>query len=852
MWKASWKSLMGHKVRLLLSALSVVLGIAFLSGALTFTGMLSNTFAAITQGTIADVSVGVKGTSNIDSVVTPDYTKNHLTNADIDRIRGVEGVQSASGQIAEANSVYLLGTNNKVVGMAGPPSIASNFSTEPAMNHKTGIEVRSGQAPTTDDEVAVDPSSLERSGYHLGDTVKLLANGQTITKKLVGTAAWGSGGTAGAAYVFFDDATASQLLMDGAPGYMQAAVTVAPGHNVDTVTTAVGKVVPQGFEAIAGHQVADQLKTALDQAMDFVNIFLGVFAAISLVVACFLIVNTFSMLVAQRSRELALYRALGASRRQVARSVIFEALLTGLFGGVVGVALGALLAFGIGRVVAAMGMDMGSAVPMPSWQNALLSVVIAVVVTVVAAWFPSRRASRVPPIAAMTGEVASGQGGLGRRTLFGTIMLVLGIAGVYAGVTLKVSGNMWMLGIGAFLVLIAVTLMSPVIGRPLIWVMGRAYRLLFGETGKLAELNAIRLPRRTAATASALMIGITLVSTLSILGASASTSTEQSVRETLRGDFVVTSLNYGPLPTTLYDQVKATQGVASVHRMRVAPTTVNGSRASVLGYPAADFNKIQAQSMVTGTMGDALGEVIVSQAYADAQKLQVGSTLESVDAATMAPLKLTVTGIFTTPKGGGFGSINANLATVAALGNRDRDSQLSVDAAPGASHQSVQNALDSATSDNPLIVVQNQQEYAKAQSAQIDQMLTTVYALLGLAVVIAVLGIVNTLALSVVERTREIGLLRAVGMKRGQLRLMITLESVIIAVLGAVLGLVMGLGFGVALQHVLVDRGLSILSIPWGRLGIFLAVSVVVGVLAAVVPARRATKLNMLDAISSE
>lgn len=852
MWKAAWKSLLGHKLRLALSALSVVLGIAFLSGSLTFTGMLKQTFDSITQGTIADVNVGVKGSFDVTSTLTPDYSKTHLSAADIDRIKSVDGVESVSGTMSTYNTIYLLSTDGRVVASTGAPSIAANFMAEPAMNHQSGIVVKQGRAPTGDNEVAVDPGSLSRSGHKIGDRVEVLTDNGNVSMTLVGAATWGSGGTAGASYLFFDDATATKVIMDGVAGFHGAAVTVKSGQDDATVAQRVAAVIPQGFEAQPGTTVAAQIKTYIDQSVSFINIFLGVFAGISLVVAGFLIINTFSILVAQRGRELALYRALGASRSQVARSVLFEAFVTGLVGGILGLVLGALLAFGIARLITAMGLDIGSSVPMPSAATIIVSLVAGVVMTTLAAWVPAQRAGRVPPVAAMSGEFVTGQGGLGRRTVVGGGIAVIGLAALLTGVTLNFGNRVWVLGGGAFLMLIGVALVSPIAGRPLIWALGRIYRRLFGEPGKLAELNAVRQPRRTAATASALMIGLALVTMMAILGSSASSSVYHLIRDNLRGDFIVTTVNEQPLPNGLYDRVGKTQGVESVNRERRVLTQVDQKTAYLIGYPAGDFDTLAHQTMVQGSMNDTLGDVIVSQEWAKDNGHQVGDRLTGINPTTGQPIQLRITGIFTTPRGVNLGNINTNLVTLAAMGNEDKDSQLNVNLAPGASSADVQSALKAETAGNPLVVVQSQSDYAQQQSSQIDRLITMIYALLGLAIVIAVLGIVNTLALSVIERTREIGLLRAVGLKRRQLRMMITLESVVIALLGAVLGVILGLVFGLALQRILADQGLDRLAILWGQLAAFLVLSVVVGILAAIVPARRAAKQNMLEAIASE
>lgn len=855
MWKAAWKSLMGHKLRLVLSTLSVVLGIAFMSGTLTYTAMLSDSFDAISQGTLTDISVRVKSGDTALGSVTADLNAGASTvmAGELEAIRGVTGVESASGIITGSNTAYLLDTDGRIAG-ASTTSMAMNYYTEPAMGHRTGLQVDEGRPPASDDEVAVDPATLADSGHAIGDEVTVLtSDGSRQPMTIVGAVSYAHGATAGASYLFFDEAAASRLLLGGADGYTTIGVTVDDGADVNTVNDAINEVLPDALEATTGETMAEQISDIVHRAMSFVTIFLAVFAAIALVVAGFIIINTFSILVAQRSRELALYRALGASRGQVRNSVVLEAVVTGLFGGVVGVALGAVLAWGISRVVAALGMNLGNSVPMPSPANVIGSLAVAVLVTVAAAWGPARRASKVPPVAAMSGEFSTGAEHLGRRTIIGAVLTVLGAAGVVIGAVGDFDHHLWVFGAGAFAVLIGVALFNPVIGRPLIWLLGRVWRLLFREPGKLAELNSIRQPRRTAATASALMIGLTLVTMLSIMSSSASASIHKSVKEDLRGDFIVQPVNRNPLPDGMADRIAALDGVGDVHvERRVIAMTTSQQPLFIEAFEAKDFDRIVSETMVSGEMNDEPNTAIILSDLAEANGLSVGDTITTLDRSAPLPIVLTITGIFDVADGVSSASVVTNLTTVEQFTGGDADAFMTVDAADGVSAGALRTQIESVTNDDPLAVVQSMDDYAAERTAMIDQVITMVYALLALAIVIAVLGIVNTLALSIIERTREIGLLRAVGMKRRQIRTMITLESVTIALLGAVLGAVMGVGFGVGLQHVLIDQGLTVLAISWPRIGAFLVAAVAVGVVAALWPSHKASRLNMLRAIASE
>lgn len=856
MWRAAWKSLMGHTLRLVLSTLSVVLGIAFMSGTLTYTAMLSDSFDSMSQGSLTDISVSVRSDDSRPGTAAGSVsgaTAATVPAGELDTVRGVAGVESATGIISASDRVYLLDTDGRIAG-ASTTSVAMNYHGEPAMGHRTGLQVEQGRAPTADDEVAVDPATLADSGHSVGDRVTVLASdGSRAQLTVVGAAGYAHGATAGASYLFFDEATASRLLLDGSSGYSTIGVTVAEGSDVNAVNDAVNAVLPDGLQATTGETTAGQISDTIDEAMSFINVFLGVFAAIALVVAGFIIVNTFSILVAQRSRELALYRALGASRRQVRDSVVLEAVVIGLFGGAAGIVLGAVLAWGISRVVAALGMELGSSVPMPSPANIVGSLVLAVVVTVLSAWGPARRASRVPPVAAMSGEFSTGAEGLGRRARVGAVCTVAGAAGVVAGALGAFDAHLWVLGIGALAVLIGVALSSPVVGRPLIWLLGRLWRLLFHESGRLAELNSIRQPRRTAATASALMIGLTLVTMLSIMSSSASASIRRSVHEDLRGDFIVKPVNHSPLPKGTTERIAALDGVADVHPERqVVAMTVGQQPLLLEAFAAGDFNRIVSEEMLSGRMSDDPNTAIVQKGFADANGLAVDDTITLLDAAAPLPITLRITGVFEPADGATSADVVTNLTTVEQFGGGDADAFLTVDAAEGVTVDELRTRIGSVTDSDPLIVVQSMDDYAAERTAMIDQVITMVYALLALAIVIAVLGIVNTLALSVIERTREIGLLRAVGMKRRQIRTMITLESVTIAVLGAVLGVLMGVGFGIALQHVLIGQGLTVLAISWSTIGVYLASAVLVGVVAALWPAHKAARLAMLQAIASE
>lgn len=849
MLKASWKSLLGRKLRLLMSAFAVVLGVSFVSGSLIFTHMMSESFDGIMSGTVADVNVQAKGSDDGDFGT---QTRGTITQEQVDAIGRVDGVESVQG-FTSVTDAFPLGKDGKVIGGQGAPAIGGNVVTAPALGRKPGMVIRSGHLPGPG-EVVVDPTTLRRSGYHLGDTITIASSGAqpSLKARIVGTVLWGANeSTAGATYAMFDAATTQKQWMGGKKAWQMAWVTARPGQDLDALARRIqAGATPQGFEALTGTAVADKAQSQIQQGLSFITTFLLVFAGISLVVGSFLIVNTFSILVAQRSRELALLRAMGASRRQVRSSVLFEAFVTGLVGSTLGLVLGLGIALGISRLFGAVGLDLGSITPTLTPQAVVASYLVGMLVTMLAAYLPARRASQVPPVAAMTGEAMTGTQDLGRRLVVGVGMTALGLA-------LLLTGLFWgdapqpmaWIGAGALLTLLGVAFSSPVLGRPVLLALGRVYRGAFGQVGALAELNAARNPRRTAATASALMIGLTLVSAMAVLGDSAKASMRSGIDEALRGDFLYSNPAYMPFSPAVADQAARVEGVTGVHRYRMAFGRLDGQRETLGAIGPKDFDKILAGTVVEGSLDDFRdGTLIADRETATRHHWRVGQTVTYTLADK--PLPLRVAAISEHPKGAG-GGVVTTLATLQKAGLPATDLQVTVDVAPGADKAAVRDRLEAVVKDLPMVTVQDQHEFADTQAKSLDQLLAMIYALLGLAILIAILGIVNTLALSVIERTREIGLLRAIGLRRGQLGRMIRLESVAIALLGSVLGLGMGVVFGYAIVRALADDGLS-LHIPWLQLLAFLVVAALVGVLAALWPAHRAARMDVLRAIQTE
>lgn len=848
MLHATWKSLLGRKIRLLLSAFSIVLGIAFVSGSLMFTNLLGSSFNEILKSGIADVNVSSGGGpfeapgGNASGQITPQV---------VDEISAVEGVSEATGVVG-STSLYPLDKSGKVLAFGGAPGIGTNWYTTPAAGGAEGARVIEGRAPDADGEVAVDPTTLTRGGYVVGDELKVSTPKSGIRSyTIVGSATFGSGATAGASYLFFTLDEMRQVALEGQEQFTNVWIATDPDADTEKVTEAVRELLPDGVSVISGEEQAEALEEQLSLGLSFVNTFLLVFAAIALVVASLLILNTFSILVAQRSRELALLRALGAKRNQVRNSVLIEAAVIGLVGATIGIAAGFGLTALIGFALNAFGVDIGTTVPQLTWQAVVTSYVLALIITMFAAWAPARKASATRPVEAMTVAAAQTEV-MGTGVYVGFALIPLGVAGIICGLQFNVPKPLVWAGAGCVAVLIGCVLAAAVIGRPLIWVFGRVYQAVFGEIGKLAERNANRQPRRTAATASTLMIGLALVTAVTILANSTTTSVRASLTDTQRGDFLISPVNFRPFDRTVAEAAAEVNGVEKVWSFTNSGSAVGERSVFITGTTPDAVVDGSAIDVIGGQLNDEGASALMSVDLSQELDIPMGRTFQ-LPTPSGAFVDVLVTGLFDDESDPNQrGSIIVNMETYAQVADASVVSLVKVAMMQDADVEEVRNGLEKAAADLPTVVVTDNEEYSDTLVSQFSQVFAIINALLALAIVISVLGIVNTLGLSVMERTREIGLLRAVGMTRPQLRRVIRLESVVVAVLGSFLGVALGVIFGVVLVQLLEDSGITHLSIPWWQLGVYVVVAALFGVLAAITPARRASKMNILESIAMD
>jgi len=852
MLRLTLRNLLARRVRLVMSGLSVVLGVAFLSGVLVFSNGLSTTFDRIIHGSTPDAVVRAEVTESFDGGYSG-QTDRALSPEDVARLADLPEVARADGDVV-GFGMSLLADDGTLVGGTGAPTLAFNHTDRPNMAGEQALLLDSGRWPQRSGEIVLDRAAARAGGYRIGDRVRLLAPFGALerTAQLVGTAEFNGGGTAGATLLVFTTGEAQELFLGGRDVFNQISLTAAPGVDQERLASAAGGVVPDGFEAVTGDQVAEESEDAVGTFLDVISTFLLVFAIIAVIVGGFIIVNTFSILVAQRTRELALLRALGAARAQVTRSVLLEAAVLGVVATTLGIGLGLVLARGLAAVFRSIGLDIAGEALDLTPRAVVTSYLVGVGVTMAAAYLPARRGARVAPVAAMRTDVVPERGSLRRRTAVGAVLLALGAGCAAAGLAGAPGSDVAWIGVGAVVWILTVAAISPVIGRPVLVVCRALFAAAFGTTGRLAGENALRDPRRTGATASALMIGLALVSTIGVLAASLNASVDDVVDEQFTADLLVQNPTFQPFSTAIGDAVQEVPGVDVVSRQQWTSATVRtgaGTERSVTvaGNDAA-FARIYALEVVSGDASPEGAEAVLFRDLARELGVRVG---DPVDLGLLGGtrLHLVVAGIVDAVET--TAEVSVPLEQLAAAGVLRQDTSLSVLVDPAADPAEVRDAVDAAAAPAPIVGVYDKEGFADEIRGQVNQLLFIIYGLLTLAIVIAVIGIVNTLGLSVIERTREIGLLRAVGMSRAKVRRMITLESVTIAVLGSVLGLALGVLIGVLLQRALSDD-LSSLGLPLGQLLVFLVVAVLVGVLAAVLPAVRAGRLDVLDAIASE
>ncbi|MBT8225696.1 MAG: FtsX-like permease family protein [Dactylosporangium sp.] len=849
MFRATLKGLLSRKLRLTLAGLAVVLGVMFVSGSYVLTDTLKGSFDSMFTDAFSELDVSVSAEPKTvgeehgqSTPVVPAST--------MEQIRTLPGVADVTGQV-RLDGARIIGSNGKVVTTMGSPRFGASWAGEDSFVH-----LREGRGPSADSEIAINAAVAKAADVRVGDTVEVLTLQPKRSFTLVGIYGYAGGrdSMSSAHEIAFTLASAQELMLGQRDGFTSLSVDAADGVSHaqlrDTVKAAVGGDYTVRTREELKEHAEDQYSAGLGF---FNNILLG-FAAVALFVGTFLIINTFSIIVAQRTRELALLRAVGASQRQIITSVLVEATVIGTLASALGLAAGIGVGSFLGWIfgnITDMTTD-GARIPAAA---VISSFAVGIPITLLAAVLPALRAARIPPVAAMQ-QAATNDRPMTRLTVSGLIVTALGSALLGLGLAGD-NAPMLLIGGGTLLSLTGVALLAPSLARPIAGAIGRL--LAWSTPGSLGRLNARRNPRRTAITAAALMIGVALVTGMSVIVSSVNATLYEIAKNDIKVDLFVGADTAGVadvrLDPTVVDRTRNISGVASAlgEYSELAEVAVGG-RGPAMEHVSAYADLPMMASMwslkpVAGTLGP-LGpdQVVVDSGRAEQFQLSVGDTV-SMRLAKGQPHTVTITGIY--DRSGVMGGWLGGMDLVDDFQNQQLQWAF-IQLDEGASESTVRAEIEALVADSPEISVSSTENLIDRASAEMDQVLTMVQVLLGLAILIALLGIINTLALSIIERTRELGMLRAIGLRRSQLMRMIAVESVIISAFGALLGVVVGSALGLAIVKALESDGITVTSLPWGDLGTYLALAGLVGVVAAIIPAIRAARINVLAAIATE
>jgi putative ABC transport system permease protein len=848
--RATLKSLLARKLRLVLSGLAVVLAVMFIAGSFVLTDTLGRSFDNLFKDAYENVDLQVAGKPTIDSesgfaapVTIPAST--------VDRVRSVPGVSEATGFV-EANGARVIGKNGKLLANASGARLAGNWVREEG----DLIKLRAGDPPRGDNDVVINGQVAKDGDFKVGDPIDIitLADGLRHTFRVSGIVVYSGGrdSIGGEHYVLFTEPVAQRLMLGEPDVYSVVHVRAASGTSIATLQAALRSAMGPQFLVETGDELAAKNAQPIKTIFGYFNRILLGFGAVALLVGVFLILNTFSIIVAQRTRELALMRAMGAGRLQVVGSVLIEALIVGLIGSTLGflagLGLGAVGAWGLTKLVG--GVDLaGLGIPAASY---LLSFTVGTMVTVLAALVPAVKASRIAPVEAMR-EAAATDRPLTWLTIAGGVVTAAGAALLAFGLAGQGDATLTLILVGVLLTLVGVALLTPFVCRPVVSILGRIFS--WSVPGKLGRRNSARNPRRTAITAAAVMIGIALVTGISTVFASVSTTATRAIDKQLAADLIVageqTSEVAPVIDTAALRRIKELPEVSNAAAVTFEFfAKANGRDAIVFAYDdwaaARRALKLGTGSGDVTTLGE--GQVILDPQTAEDRNLKVGDRVALI--LPRGERTYTVVGITT--------ESNANNGFVIPMADAQRlfrtaaPTQAYLKLRDGASQSAVKRQVDEILKDSPEVTVQTRDEFISNQLFFINFLLGAVQILLLIAIAISILGVINTLVLSVLERTRELGMLRAIGLRRSQTMRMITVESVVISLFGTLLGLGVGAGLGIAVVRALKDQGITDLSLPWALMLVYLFAALIIGVGAAVIPAIRAARLNVLNAIAYE
>lgn len=851
MLRIALKNTLAHKGRFVLTALAVIIGTAFLAGSFIFTDTIQRTF----DNLFADVYENTDAVVRSSNVIEGDFgleQRGYLPESLVAEVRALPGVADAQGEIGGA--AVIIDADGDAITTGGAPQYGSNFIAGPLA---TWV-IAEGRAPDGPNEVVVDRGSAKKGHMHVGDTIRVAAQGASRQFELVGIAEFGDvDSPGGATFALWDLPTAQEMLLrpDLTDKALVAAVGVAGDGSLDddalaaSIETALGGSAA-GIEVLTGAEITEETQNDIHDALSFFTIFLTVFSFIALFVGSFVISNVFSITQAQRTREDALMRAVGASRRQVSLGLFTEALLVGVVGSLTGLLLGFGLAKVLQGALKAVGIDIPATGLTVQSRTVVVTLLAGLVVTVVAAVFPALRAGRVPPVAAMREGAYENPARRRSRLVFGLVLLVVGVALVLSGLF---QSEPLRLAPGIPLVFVALYVLGPLIARPVARLLGLPLQRWRGITGQLARDNSSRNPKRTSRTAAALLIGVALVTGVSVVAASLKSSIREIFGDQFTGDFTINlpqaGGGFGGFSPTFTDQIGRIDGVKAAAGIGMNLAVIDGKGTAIVVVNPAVVGEVFDLGFEAGSVDDLTADgILVSADEAGKHGYAVGDLIPVI-LADGQPRTLTVEGIYHSDELAGGYTVSRDLFATTSLPTIDF--AIFIVSEPGADPAAVRAALEAAVEGYGIGKVQSRSEYIDSQASQIDMMVNLVFALLALSVFIAVFGIIITLLLSVFERRRELALMRAVGMTRRQVRRMVRYEAVITSLLGTVEGIVVGLLLGYALVLALRDEGLKSFTIPWSAIAIVMVMAAILGVVAAIWPARRATRVDIVEAIAT-
>jgi putative ABC transport system permease protein len=855
MIRVALKGLWGRKLRTFLTALAIVLGVSMISGTYVLTDTITASFTKVVDGSYENADAVVSGkvafkNTNSNTEETPAFPDSVLA-----KVKGLPDVAAAAGTIND--EVKLIGRDGKVISTKGGESIGT--SVDPKNDAQfTPLKLVSGQWPVGNGQIAIDERTSEKKHFAVGDSISAAADQGVRRFEITGVARFSSSASIGASTIAIFDVPTAQDLFDKDGKFDEVQVAARQGVTAEKL---VGEIRPLLPETATVKTAEAQTQEAVDDINEGVGLFqkiLLAFGFIALFVGAFVIANTLSITIAQRMREFATLRTIGGSRRQVLRSVMLEALVVGIMASLIGLFFGLAIAKGLNALFSALGVEFPSGGTVFATRTIVVSLVVGVVVTLLASLRPAIKATRVPPIAAVREGASLPSSRLSRfgpvvsivTLALGILLLVYGIFG--SGLT--TANRLMALGFGTLILFVGVSMNAKRAVRPLAAVLGWPGTQIGGAAGTLARENAMRNPSRTASTASALMIGLALITFVAILGAGLRTSFGDAVDKLFVADYALTAENgFDPFTKEADAAVAGTPGVTAVSGLRGGDARIFGHNVQITAVPPNTAETIRIDWLQGGTSVPArLGKdgAFVNEDYAKDHHLKIGSPI-AVKTPTGQVLQLRLKGIFDPPKGGSpFGDVTMSAATFDANYTKPQNLMTLINIKGGVNDANTAR-LGLSIHSFPDAKVVTASQFKKGQLDEINLTLNLLYGLLGLSVIISLFGVVNTLVLSVFERTRELGMLRAIGMTRSQVRRMIRHESIVTALIGAALGIAVGVFLAVLTTQALSDEGI-VLAIPWRTIALFVVATIVAGILAAILPARRASRLNILKALQYE